>query len=736
MLLPNIYDPNSSLLIDTAPKILRLRLSYNPNVPLTERPVIAITVACLTNRICDIDIVSDHTCRQCILNVCSMHIVGDVAIARYIARQFRSATSGSNSNIHESIIDQWVDYSLIMSRTSCLNLRIQAIRSTLDSVLEHRTYILGHVMSFVDIAIFKALGFPAQIHDLENISNFLDGNSPTSRWMHMMRSHPSIQTATQLAVGITHTDEAVFDKHIKMKPLVKGMIPLVGATPGNVVTRFPPEPSGYLHIGHVKAVLMNEYYARRYKGTFILRFDDTNPSNEKEEFTSSILEDLQLLSIEPNIVTFTSDYFYAIKFYVKFMIDNGFAYMDDTPQDKMQTERRAKVNSKHRDQSITDCHTYFELMCSGNLDGTKWCLRAKIDMQSANGALRDPVIYRPNSTPHVRTKKTFSAYPTYDLACPIVDSIEGVTHALRTTEYNDRDEQYCWFQNILQIRKVRIHSFARMNFNYTLLSKRKLAWFVHEKHVIGWDDPRFPTIRGVIRHGVNTIALKNFIYSQGVSRRIVTMEWVKFWAENKKQIDPVAKRYMAIDRLRNVTLLLTNGPREDERSYISTDFLPKKTVMGKRVVRICRNILIEQDDIEGIVVGEFVILMRWGVVQITKSLDGVYEGVFSSDASLKGIKRKLTWIANVNDIVPLFIHEYGSLLLKEKIEENENFQDYRNPNSFKTTQLLGDAGLKKLQKDDIIQLERRGYYRVDRQYIKGNRSIVLLKIPDGKRKKT
>lgn len=255
----------------------------------------------------------------------------------------------------------------------------------------------------------------------------------------------------------------------------------------------------------------------------IYHIDDTNPSKEKEEFQSSIIEDLKKINVQPDLVTYTSDYFPTIHGYALYMIENGLAYMDDTPQEQMQKERLDRVNSKHRDQSSSDALKYFHEMCSGSEEGGKWCLRAKIDMQNDNGTMRDPVMFRQNLTPHHRSGTSFKAYPTYDMACPIVDSIEGVTHALRTTEYNDRDEQYQWIQSVLGLRRVRIHAFARMNFMYTVLSKRNLTWFVDNKHVTGWDDPRFPTIRGVIRRGVNVSALRAFICSQGASRRIVNM---------------------------------------------------------------------------------------------------------------------------------------------------------------------------------------------------------------------
>ncbi len=594
-----------------------MQLSFSPNAPLTERPVMALTIACLTNTIIDYSILSDHKRHSGValgLPGGAGELVGDAACSRYIARRSNCplGTALQGSSIEEvAIIESWIDYTNALSKFQ-MTRRVKAISQTLDRILVEKTYIVGSTMTMADIALFASIGFPSQETDALEVESIIggDGNSPTLRWMKMMRACPAIKEATQLAMGISNDFEAVFDANAAMDPLVKGMNPLEGATVGNVVTRFPPEPSGYLHIGHAKAVLMNEYYARRYKGRLIVRFDDTNPSKEKEEFQSSIIEDLAMLGVVPDVVTFTSDYFETIKGYAEYLIDNSLAFMDDTVQETMQKERMDRVNSKHRNQSVADCKKYFKLMCSGDEEGSKWCLRAKIDMQSVNGTMRDPVIYRQNLLPHHRSGDTFKAYPTYDLACPIVDSLEGVTHALRTTEYNDRDEQYQWFQTTLGIRRVRVHAFSRLNFRFTELSKRKLAWFVDNGHVTGWDDARFPTIRGVLRRGVDISALRTFICSQGASRRVVNMEWNKFWAENKRYIDTRAKRFMAIDKVNNVELTINNAP--DGFNFVSTDLVPKDSSIGKRLVRISKKIALEAIDTDGIVVGESIVLMRWG----------------------------------------------------------------------------------------------------------------------------
>jgi glutamyl-tRNA synthetase len=214
----------------------------------------------------------------------------------------------------------------------------------------------------------------------------------------------------------------------------------------------------------------------------------------------------------------------------------------------MRAERMECKDSKCRNLSIDENLRRFAEMTKGSEEGVKMCLRAKINMQDKNGALRDPVIYRCNATAHHQTGTQWKLYPTYDFACPVVDSIEGVTHALRTSEYRDRNAQYEWFLKALELRWVHIWDFSRINFVYTLLSKRKLTWFVEEGLVAGWDDPRFPTVRGIRRRGMTIQALRDYILMQGASQKTLELEWDKIWALNKKQVDPVSPRHTAIAR--------------------------------------------------------------------------------------------------------------------------------------------------------------------------------------------
>jgi hypothetical protein len=403
----------------TGPTLQPLQVAINPNLPLSKRPVVAMAVAVLTDTTIDLDIISDHKCRHTQLGMEEGGTVaGDFAMARYLARRADATSLLPSQQANAAVVDAWMDYA---SSMSVLESPLEAVTLTLEHALGNSTYLVGHCVTMADLCLFAAVGFPTQVADLEATLQAMPEEAiHARRWVKMMAQNPALQEATQLCVGIAGNAEAVFND-IVLEPLVPGMNTLEGAIAGRVVTRFPPEPSGYLHIGHAKAVLLNNYYATRYQGRLIVRFDDTNPSKEKQEYEDSIVEDLERLGVKPDVVTYTSDSFEAIQGYAKFFIQNGFAYMDNTPQEQMKIERGERVESQHRNQTVEQALEYFTQMCSGSKEGSVWCLRAKIDMKSDNGTMRDPVLYRQNLQPHHRHGTKYKAYPTYDLACPIVD---------------------------------------------------------------------------------------------------------------------------------------------------------------------------------------------------------------------------------------------------------------------------------------------------------------------------
>ncbi len=427
------------------------------------------------------------------------------------------------------------------------------------------------------------------------------------------------------------------------------------------------------------------------------------------------------------------------------MIKAGNAYMDDTDQETMQKERMERKESKNRNNSVEVNLAAFEKMLKGDPEGQKFCMRAKIDMNSVNGTMRDPVLYRFNDTPHHRTGSKFKAYPTYDMVCPILDAIEGVTHALRTTEYNDRDEQYHWIQQALKLRHVHIQTFGKMNFVNTVLSKRKLTWFVENKLVEGWFDPRFPTIQGCVRRGVNVEALKNFIISQGASRRVITMEWDKFWSENKKVLEEKCPRYMGVScagpSSGPYAVMEIDNVSTDAETYHSVQIHPQKPEHGMRVMRRFGRVYIDQIDAVTYTVGEEVTLLRWGNMRINEIIKGddgktviTIKATFNAEATNFSKTKKATWLAAVPDVVSCKLVEFDHLISKAKLEEDEKFQDFVNPVTRVENDALCDPCVRVLNEGDVIQLERKGFYRIDKPYNDIDRVVVMFAIPDGKAK--
>lgn len=598
---------------------------------------------------------------------------------------------------------------------------------TIDDHLAYRTFIVGHALTAADWAVWGALKASIQA-----IGVLKRGAHPhAQRWSNYIESLPSTQEALAALV------EAKSKKGQGTKAAASFTLGLPGAVKGQVITRFPPEPSGYLHIGHAKAAMLNQYFAKMYEGKLIIRFDDTNPSKERSEFEETILEDLELLEIKPDILTHTSDYFDKLYDYGVQIIKAGKAYADDTGVEQMREERTNGIASKHRDTSVEENLKRFEEMKSGSAEGARWCIRAKISVDDPNKALRDPVIYRCNATPHHRTGDKWKVYPTYDFACPIVDSLEGVTHALRTNEYRDRNPQYAWMIEALALRKVVVWDFSRVNFVYTLLSKRKLHWFVDEKLVKGWDDPRFPTVRGIRRRGMTVEALRQFMLAQGPSQAQLMLEWDSFWALNKKVIDPVAPRHWAIAKEGMVTATINDAVEEEKDVPLhkkNPDVGTKKTVYSK-------NVILEKEDADSFEDKEEVTLMDWGNAILKSKSDGALEFDLHLAGDFKKTKKKITWLALPSPNHPL-IHatllDYDYLITKKKLDENDSVEDFVTPVTEFRTECWADANVSKLSKGDIMQFERKGYYIVDGIYddtespVSGAKRMEFVKIPDGR----
>ncbi|EEB08143.1 glutamate-tRNA ligase [Schizosaccharomyces japonicus yFS275] len=602
---------------------------------------------------------------------------------------------------------------------------VSKLLAKLDDHLIMRTVLLGYFVSIADFAVWGAL----------KSNNMAAGAVRTGSYNNVARWYKFMDAQKPTKGGLADFTKAVNASKKQKSSGPNYEIGLPDAVDGKVVTRFPPEPSGYLHIGHAKAALLNQYFAKKYHGKLIMRFDDTNPSKEKSEYQESIVEDVALLGIKPDVLTYTSDYLDTIYQYCIDVIKAGHAYADDTPVDQMRQERTDGVPSKHRDRPVEESLAIFEEMNKGTETGLKNCIRAKISVDSPNKALRDPVIYRCNLLPHHRTGDKYKAYPTYDFACPIVDSLEGVTHALRTTEYRDRNALYQWMLKTMNLRKVHVWEFSRMNFVRTLLSKRKLTELVNAGVVWGWDDPRFPTVRGVRRRGMTIEALQQYIVSQGPSKNILTLDWTSFWATNKKVIDPVAPRYVAVASDKVVKATIVNGPAAP---YVEKHPKHKKNAaLGDKEITYSNTILFDQADAQSFKKDEEITLMDWGNAYVR---DIVYDADNKTVVSLKlelhlegdfkKTEKKVTWLADVPSLPTVDLVDFDYLITKDKLDENDNYKDFLTPQTEFHTITKGAADMKDLKKGDIVQIERKGYFIVDSAF--DGEKAVLFNIPDGK----
>src|ERR1700760_1091603 len=366
-----------------------------------------------------------------------------------------------------------------------------------------------------------------------------------------------------------------------------------------VVTRFPPEPNGYLHIGHAKSICLNFGAAEEYRGRCHLRFDDTNPTKEEQEFIDAIKRDVHWLGFDwGEHLYYASDYFEQLYQWAEHLIRTGKAYVDDTPPDQMRSQRGTLTepgqNSPYRYRTVEENLDLFRRMRAGEFPNGARVLRAKIDMASGNMNLRDPVLYRILHTPHPRTGDAWRIYPTYDFAHGQSDAIEHITHSVCTLEFEDHRPLYDWLIEHLPVpSRPRQYEFARLNISYTVLSKRILTRLVSEKHVSGWDDPRMPTLAGIRRRGVPASAVREFVRRIGVARAYSIVDVAQFDAAVRDVLNPSAPRRMAV--LRPLKLIIDNYP-EGQTETLEARNHPDNPDAGTRAVTFGRELFVEQDD--------------------------------------------------------------------------------------------------------------------------------------------
>ncbi|KAG0151356.1 hypothetical protein CROQUDRAFT_36753 [Cronartium quercuum f. sp. fusiforme G11] len=671
---------------------------------------------------------------------------------KFLARTFSTIEPINGTNDEEKkkieIILNLFSHLFEPSATKDISI-ISPVADQIDQHLTLRTYLQGYQISIADWALWGLIKSSSTFAAVLKRSQHVH----LARWYnHMDSLDSSLKAVTNLQEEIKNAAKGRSKAGVASVNFDEG---LPGAVKGQVVTRFPPEPSGYLHIGHCKAAILNQHYAKIYDGKFIVRFDDTNPSKEKEEFQDAILEDLELLGIKGDMMSYTSDYFDKLYDYAIEMIKKGAAFCDDTEQEAMKAERMARQPSKRRDSSVEENLARFEEMKKGTSEGLRWCLRAKISYDNLNGTLRDPVIYRCNLLPHHRTGEQWKIYPTYDFACPIVDSIEGVSHALRTNEYRDRNPQYWWMQKALGLRKVQIKDFARVNFVYTLLSKRKLKWFVETGRVRGWDDPRFATVRGIRRRGMTIQAMRDFMIGQGDSQVQVNMEWDIVWSINKRIIDPIVPRHTAI-MTKNVVKAIISGGKD--QFHVETLPAHKKNPdAGTKDTTFGPVIYLEQEDALSFEENEEITLMDWGNAIVRAKMtskSGVVTEIqldLHLEGDFKKTKKKVHWLAAVDQasvaskeigkgLQNVVLLDYDYLITKKKIEEEDEIDDFITPVSEFIDNAIADGNIRKMKKGDILQFERKGYYIVDKPLGEtttlasgsGEDWVELIRIPDGR----
>ena len=501
-----------------------------------------------------------------------------------------------------------------------------------------------------------------------------------------------------------------------------------------VHTRFPPEPNGYLHIGHAKAICLNFSLADEYQGKCNLRFDDTNPTAEDEEYVKSIQSDVKWLGYNWDNLCFASDYFQQMYDYAIQLITNGSAYVCDLSADEIHEKRGSLTSpgqdSPFRNRSIEENLVLFKQMKNGDFENGSHTLRAKIDMAHSNMNMRDPVIYRILHAHHHRTGNDWCIYPMYDWAHGLEDSIEKITHSLCTLEFQDHRPIYDWFLDQLDVYHPQQIEFARLNLSYTVMSKRKLKKLVDDNLVSGWDDPRMPTISGFRRRGYSPKSIQNFMFEVGIAKRDNVMEIAKLESTLREDLNKRCERRMAV--LNPLKVVITNYP-EDQVETLRAVNNPENESDGKRDLPFSKEIYIEKDDFMEDPPKKFFRLspgrevrLRYAYFitceEVIKDSEGnITELHCKYDPETKGgnapdgrkVKATLHWVSASNSI-DAEIRKYDRLFHKPEPDKEDNFMDAINPNSLEVlSNCKLEPSLMDVQIGESIQFERLGYFCKD-----------------------
>jgi glutaminyl-tRNA synthetase len=514
---------------------------------------------------------------------------------------------------------------------------------------------------------------------------------------------------------------------------------------GRVHTRFPPEPNGYLHIGHAKSICLNFGIADKYGGLCNLRFDDTNPLKEEEEYVRSIIEDVRWLGFDwDERLFYASDYFKRLYDCAVELIRKGRAYVDDLSAEEIRQYRGTLTEpgkeSPYRNRSVEENLDLFERMRRGEFAEGEKVLRAKIDMASGNINMRDPVIYRIIRANHHRTGNQWCIYPTYDFTHPLSDSLEGITHSLCTLEFEDHRPLYDWFLEELGLYHPRQIEFARLNLSYTVLSKRKLTRLVEEGHVSGWDDPRMPTIAGLRRRGYTPWAIRTFCDRIGVAKANSMVEIELLEHCLREDLNRRAQRVMVV--LNPVKVVLTNYP-EDRTEYLEAVNNPEEPEAGTREVPFSRELYIEQDDFMEeppkkffrLAPGREVRLKHAYIIRCDevikdpdtgeiKELHCSYDPESKSGTNQqRKVKATLHWVSapHAIDVEVRLYDRLFRVANPDDRKECPDFIDCLNPDSLKILKSCkAEPSLKDARPGDIFQFLRLGYFCVDRDTIDDN----------------